>query len=278
MKFFASASALLAASAFAPAVVSAQEKPLTPLQYAINIDELRAAQNFNGHKIKPLILGGSEVVKGTREWIAGLRQFANDTSFCGSSLISPTKVLCAAHCAGTAKYVAIGTHYLSGRKDGEYIEIAKEIVHPKYDDATHSYDFMIIELAKPSKFAPVSIAKSAVRNGEKTTVLGWGLTSENGDQSDVLMQVDVDVVDFEKCKKKLDVDETMICAGGLKGIDSCQGDSGGPLLTEVSGQDALVGVVSWGEGCGRLGYPGVYSRISADVAFIEKYAPDATFV
>ena len=46
-------------------------------------------------------------------------------------------------------------------------------------------------------------------------------------------------------------------------LSSLQGDSGGPLMCQLPGQDnwKLFGITSWGEGCGDIGYPGVYTRV-----------------
>lgn len=46
------------------------------------------------------------------------------------------------------------------------------------------------------------------------------------------------------------------------GKDSCQGDSGGPIIIRKGDQHIQVGIVSWGEGCAREDFAGVYSRIS----------------
>ena len=78
----------------------------------------------------------------------------------------------------------------------------------------------------------------------------------------------------------------MICGGG-SGPDTCQGDSGGPLvcaLRHSSGANqvwffvktnkiksikyVLVGVTSWGYGCGET--PGVYCEVADHVDWINR--------
>uniref|UniRef100_A0A674GM00 Peptidase S1 domain-containing protein n=1 Tax=Taeniopygia guttata TaxID=59729 RepID=A0A674GM00_TAEGU len=52
-------------------------------------------------------------------------------------------------------------------------------------------------------------------------------------------------------------------AAGFCGVHS-QGDSGGPLVCYHPGSDKyyLVGIASFGVGCGRPRYPGIYVRLS----------------
>ncbi|KAF5266057.1 hypothetical protein FOXYS1_3125, partial [Fusarium oxysporum] len=62
----------------------------------------------------------------------------------------------------------------------------------------------------------------------------------------------------------------MFCAGvSSGGKDSCQGDSGGPI---VDSSKTLIGAVSWGNGCARPNYSGVYASVGALRSFIDTYA------
>jgi secreted trypsin-like serine protease len=97
---------------------------------------------------------------------------------------------------------------------------------------------------------------------ELNYLAGWGTTSFEGSLSDVLLQANVLVMDV--CQYVYDFDvRKQICAGNPQYTkDSCQGDSGGPLMYEVNGQWTLSGVVSYGDECAKLYYPGVYTRVS----------------
>ena len=57
------------------------------------------------------------------------------------------------------------------------------------------------------------------------------------------------------------ITENMFCAGYRKGrIDSCAGDSGGPLLCQVGDRWTIFGITSFGEGCGKRGKYGIYTK------------------
>ena len=61
------------------------------------------------------------------------------------------------------------------------------------------------------------------------------------------------------------------CAGGEAGKDACEGDGGSPLVCQSeSGRWTVVGLVSYGVGCGEAGVPGAYVDIYHHLKFIDE--------
>ncbi|EQC40375.1 hypothetical protein SDRG_02274 [Saprolegnia diclina VS20] len=258
---------------------------LAALSVATDAASLRAAGN--GTNVNPEIVGGVEAAVGKHLYLAGLRETAAGSTFCGGALIAPKYVLTAGHCietdAFTANYVALGTHFASGSADGERIRVTRRIVHPDYVsvEGTPFNDWAILELETAAKTKPIKVKFDDNAVGTVATVRGWGSTRSGGSGSNVLKEVSVKIWDNAKCDKAIQqtsqgaaqhVTDTMVCAGGVRGQDSCQGDSGGPFTVKgANGEDVITGVVSWGYGCALQNTPGVYARLSKAQDFISPY-------
>jgi trypsin len=215
----------------------------------------------------PSIVGGTVVATaGTYPYYA----VASDTgNFCGATLIHADILLSAGHCAGVFRNLDV---YIGGvKRDGsdalDIVRATTERVHPKFNEkVSWQNDYLLVKLGRPSKVTTYPIINTESSNplvGRSLRTIGFGRTSSKGSFSFNLLQVSVNVVDSNTCQAALPQDlvdgSVMICAGG-NGKDACQGDSGGPLLDMVDGR--LVGLVSWGDGCGGSP-PGVYARVSA---------------
>jgi secreted trypsin-like serine protease len=189
--------------------------------------------------------------------------------FCGGVLVSEDEVLSAAHCVADREAsridAVIGADNLCRQKaiEGVRIHVAGISIHPGYDAVSGRYDLARLTLARPAPASSVrNIATEIVENAD-AVALGWGRAASAIASPCRLSRVPLVVMNSHSCMNALGLDfdlGSMLCARptGQGGGDTCVGDSGGPLILGDVDQGPVIGIVSWGRGCGG-GLPGVYA-------------------
>jgi secreted trypsin-like serine protease len=203
-----------------------------------------------------------------------------------------------------AVFVGYGS---TDRTKTERIESEVIVVRPGYlsDGLPSGQDIALIKLKEPILDAmPVELADSDTENtlvtrGVKVTVTGWGAIWDPADkevvellakvspQGDVteklnyprkLHEAEIHVMDREECRaiyqaQQLQIADSELCAMKPRSVtNSCYGDSGGPLVVRAKDPNRYVqiGVVSWGDRCGRAGNPNVFARVASFSDWIEE--------
>ncbi len=238
------------------------------------------------------IVGGEDCDISEYPWQAAIYA---DGYLCGASVIHQYWVITAAHCVEEgnqvfdAESITIGvgsSNEYAGlfSAGGDEYEVAEVISHPNYGG--NGNDIALLRTKQPIEFnndvQPISlICQSQINSGAQepgviTTVTGWGNTSQNGQGSDVLQFIEVPIIAYNDPGLSWQLSNgvnsnTEIIAGAIDGgMDSCQGDSGGPLVVRnIEDTDwLLVGITSWGLGCAQDGRPGVYTKVSNYINWI----------
>lgn len=236
----------------------------------------------------PTIMGGQPAETGEWPWQAAVMV---NTNFCGGTLIHPSWVLTAAHCLYTptkeryptdAVQIVLGDYNLYVAEAHEqHFTVDQVLIHPDVNLATYNNDIALLHLTTPATIndyvKPLALTANPeddalVASGTLATVTGWGATKENGSLTPVLREVVVPLIANADCRQSYGMlTDNMLCAGYAEGSkDACAGDSGGPLMVpDAEGKWKLAGLVSFGYGCGRPLFYGVYTRIANYVAWIE---------
>jgi secreted trypsin-like serine protease len=234
------------------------------------------------------IVGGEDCDISEYPWQAALSACGYA---CGASVIHQYWVITAAHCVEdggqvistdclTVK-VGSSSSYASG---GDEYDVEEIISHSNY--GWNGNDIALLRMKQPIQFndnvQPVSIICSeqvsagAQDVGVMTTITGWGNT-EGTTTSTSLQYIEVPIIspndpDLNNQLANQVNTTTEILAGAIDGgMDSCQGDSGGPLVVRnvEDTEWLLVGITSWGLGCADDGKPGVYTKVSNYINWID---------
>lgn len=250
-----------------------QKTPLSIiLVYMLTFFTLAVNSSING----ATIVGGKEAVPYSYPFMVSIQYKSSNRHFCGGALISPQTVITAAHCtkgeSANRLKVVLAEHNFKVKEDIEQErDVSEIIIHDDFNYTTLKNDVSILHLSTPVdlgfKTELIALPEPNEEISGTTTVIGWGALSFGGSSPDVLNEVDVDIVDFDQCNTNYngEILPGMLCASS-PGKDACQGDSGGPLFKE----NKLIGLTSWGKGCAKPNYPGVYTQVSKYIDFISE--------
>ncbi|CAF4053019.1 unnamed protein product [Rotaria magnacalcarata] len=237
------------------------------------------------------IIGGVDAIEYSWPFAVLIRQHyktmltLNDRShlvsaswMCGGTLINHKTILTA------TLEVSIGLYDRRKTSQRRIAKVLQVILHPYYNERHLLNDIAILKLEdylRPSPTIQFACLPYFLPEVNTTGIaVGFGDTVPGANQgSSILKQTHLTIYPNEFCnhvspstKKNWN---TQLCCGDLNGErDTCQGDSGGGLYTQRNVSNILHysvdGIVSYGERCASPMKPGIYTRVSNYIDWIQE--------
>uniref|UniRef100_A0A452HXQ8 Peptidase S1 domain-containing protein n=1 Tax=Gopherus agassizii TaxID=38772 RepID=A0A452HXQ8_9SAUR len=218
------------------------------------------------------IIGGSDAQEGEWPWQVSLHFVG--VAYCGASVISREWILSAAHCIYK---VVLLTVCMRTQGNAKFVSAVRRIiVHEYYNSRNYDYDVALLQLSMPwpdtmkHVIQPICIPPLShkTHSGEKCWITGWGQRQE---ASELLLSF-THRANLSSVVSPLTRLVFILCC--IK-QDYTQMGGWGPLSCRSNGDGKwfLTGIVSWGYGCGRPNFPGVYTRVSKFSPWIHRYVP-----
>ncbi|XP_030286671.1 hepatocyte growth factor activator isoform X3 [Sparus aurata] len=226
------------------------------------------------------IMGGNTALPGTHPWMAAI--YIGEQDFCAGTLVSSCWIVSAAHCffrnpLKSQLRVVLGQQNFNVTGPNTRTFGVEEYIFPKefsvFNPTLH--DIVLVKLKKQDGrcvrrtpfIRPICLPDKSMTFPDDycCAISGWGHMHEKAERYSSLQEGGVRLIPHTNCRKPEvygnHVTSDMLCAGLNGCVDACQGDSGGPLACARSDVSFLYGIISWGEGCGRSGKPGVYTKV-----------------
>ncbi|KFV98888.1 Ovochymase-2, partial [Eurypyga helias] len=267
-----------------------EDRNVTEVEMQVTTDDICGMPSNQPRFIFSRIIGGEEAVPYSWPWQVSVR--ISDEHICGGAVLAKEWVVTAAHCLNAKELyrglwtVVTGLHDLTEQEYRQKRSVKQHIIHPSFNKTTMDSDIALLQLAEPLEFNPyvrpvcLPAEGEVVQPSRVCVVTGWGAHEEDREKGKKLHQLEVPLLVLDTCQSYYvnlpsKVTQRMICAGFPleEGKDSCTGDSGGPLVCpseDNSGFYTLHGITSWGLGCGRKSYPGVYTNVGVFVDWIKQ--------
>ncbi|XP_062935619.1 tissue-type plasminogen activator isoform X2 [Cynocephalus volans] len=189
------------------------------------------------------------------------------------------------------KVVLGRTYRLVPGEEEQKFEVEKYIVHRDFDDDTYNNDIALLQLRSDSQrcaqesstVRTICLPEAGLQLPDWTEceLSGYGKHEAFSPfYSEQLKEAHVRLYPSSRCTSQhlfnKTVTDNMLCAGDTRSggnhahlHDACQGDSGGPLVCMRDSRMTLVGIISWGVGCGQKDVPGVYTKVTNYLDWIQ---------